>query len=302
MFNNMLRDFEEDPFFADPFRAHQEHMNKMMRTFSDGFQLDQCFGKNRQVEQSCSNNQMPFSDDRREISRSLVPFDCFGSMAAEPMDPFKHMENMLSHVRSRMFDRRGIFHDLPSNSNGHSFSSSSVKTYTKLGDKPAKLFEASSQTRQAPGGIREIRKAVKDSDTGEEKITIGHHIHDRGHVIERSKNEKSGVSEVNQEFVNVDENEADAFDQEWESGVANWRSSGLFAQPSRTRVNKGLEPGAKREKSLPRRSLQGLNNNTRGNMSEMVQGSACELQNRNTCGKPQRSQCERERGNTRPSC
>ncbi|XP_007886597.1 myeloid leukemia factor 1 isoform X5 [Callorhinchus milii] len=242
----------------DPFRAHQEHMNKMMRTFSDGFQLDQCFGKNRQVEQSCSNNQMPFSDDRR--------------------------------------------HDLPSNSNGHSFSSSSVKTYTKLGDKPAKLFEASSQTRQAPGGIREIRKAVKDSDTGEEKITIGHHIHDRGHVIERSKNEKSGVSEVNQEFVNVDENEADAFDQEWESGVANWRSSGLFAQPSRTRVNKGLEPGAKREKSLPRRSLQGLNNNTRGNMSEMVQGSACELQNRNTCGKPQRSQCERERGNTRPSC
>ncbi|KAG7246082.1 hypothetical protein CRUP_002370, partial [Coryphaenoides rupestris] len=42
----------------------------------------------------------------------------------------------------------------PSGPNGHSFSSSSVTTYSKVGNEPPKVFQASSQTRRAPGGVR----------------------------------------------------------------------------------------------------------------------------------------------------
>lgn len=37
--------------------------------------------------------------------------------------------------------------------NGHSFCSSSVMTYSKVGDEPPKVFQASTQTRRAPGGV-----------------------------------------------------------------------------------------------------------------------------------------------------
>lgn len=41
--------------------------------------------------------------------------------------------------------------NLPSDS--HAFSSSSVMTYSKVGEEPAKVFQASTQTRSAPGGV-----------------------------------------------------------------------------------------------------------------------------------------------------
>lgn len=41
--------------------------------------------------------------------------------------------------------------------NSHSFSSSSVMTYSKVGNEPAKVFQACSSTRRAPGGVSEYR-------------------------------------------------------------------------------------------------------------------------------------------------
>lgn len=46
---------------------------------------------------------------------------------------------------------------------------------------------------------------MRDSDSGLEKMAIGHHIHDRAHVIKKSKNRKTGDEEVNQEFINMNE-------------------------------------------------------------------------------------------------
>lgn len=46
---------------------------------------------------------------------------------------------------------------------------------------------------------------MKDSESGVEKIAIGHHIQDRAHVIKKSKNAKTGDEEMNQEFINLDE-------------------------------------------------------------------------------------------------
>lgn len=53
--------------------------------------------------------------------------------------------------------------------------------------------------------IKETRRAVKDSESGLEKMAIGHHIQDRGHVVEKKYNKKSGEKELNQNFQNMDE-------------------------------------------------------------------------------------------------
>lgn len=36
-------------------------------------------------------------------------------------------------------------------------------------------------------------------------MAVGHHIHDRAHVIKKSKNNRTGDEEVNQEFINMNE-------------------------------------------------------------------------------------------------
>ncbi|XP_006152395.2 myeloid leukemia factor 1 isoform X3 [Tupaia chinensis] len=112
--------------------------------------------------------------------------------------------------------------------NGHSFCSSSVMTYSKVGDEPPKVFQASTQTRRAPGGIKETRRAMRDSDSGLEKMAVGHHIHDRAHVIKKSKNSKTGDEEVNQEFINMNETDAHAFDDEWQNEILKYKPGGRW--------------------------------------------------------------------------
>lgn len=41
----------------------------------------------------------------------------------------------------------------------------------------------------------------------------GHHIGDRAHVVERAQNLYSGDREETQEFINLDEDEAEEFDR-----------------------------------------------------------------------------------------
>ena len=110
--------------------------------------------------------------------------------------------------------------------NGHSFCSSSAMTYSKVGDEPPKVFQASTKTRRAPGGIKETRRAIRDSDSGLEKMAVGHHIHDRAHVIKKSKNNKMGDEEVNQEFINMNESDAHAFDDKWQNEVLKYKPTG----------------------------------------------------------------------------
>ncbi|XP_023788523.1 myeloid leukemia factor 1 isoform X5 [Cyanistes caeruleus] len=160
--------------------------------------------------------------------------------------------------------------DLSIQPNGHSFSSSSMMTYSKVGDGPPKVFQASAQTRTAPGGVKETRKAVKDSETGLEKIAIGHHIHDRAHVIKKSKNSKTGDEEMNQEFINLDESEADTFDEEWQNEIMKFRPCRSRGAVEAPRCRNGhyspRQGGSRREKLLgapgsrmPRDSLEALN-------------------------------------------
>ncbi|XP_074954696.1 myeloid leukemia factor 1 isoform X3 [Phalacrocorax aristotelis] len=261
MFGGLGRCFEEDPFFRDPFAAHHEYMRQMMRGFSDPFGRDPFLsitdGGERTVDRrACQDSRVALRGNRRQDAD-------FG-------EPFFAMDRMMSNMRNSMLEMQRKFDDLSIHPDAHTFSSSSVMTYSKIGDEPPKVFQASAQTRTAPGGVKETRKALKDSESGLEKMAIGHHIHDRAHVIKKSKNSKTGDEELNQEFINLDEAEAQTFDEEWQKEIMKFK-------PSRTRCNLEApkyrsihhiprEDGLRREKPLavagprePRASLENLN-------------------------------------------
>ncbi len=56
--------------------------------------------------------------------------------------------------------------------------------------------------------IRETRQSIRDSESGLERLAIGHHIGDRAHIMERSRNRRTGDREERQDFINLDESES----------------------------------------------------------------------------------------------
>ncbi|NXE00738.1 MLF1 factor, partial [Chaetorhynchus papuensis] len=196
----------------DPFAAHHEHMRQMMRSFEP-------FGRDPFLS-------LPEGGERpagRRSERRAQRDSQVAVRGGRRVNPFFAMDRMMSDMRNNMLEMHRKFDDLSIEPDGHSFSSSSMMTYSKMGDEPPKVFQASTQTRTAPGGVKEVRKALKDSESGLEKMAIGHHIHDRAHVIRKSKNSKTGDEEMNQEFINLDESEADTFDEEWQKEIMKFR-------------------------------------------------------------------------------
>ncbi|KAG6447498.1 hypothetical protein O3G_MSEX004978 [Manduca sexta] len=81
---------------------------------------------------------------------------------------------------------------------GSSFSSSTVVMSSGPNGKP-QVISSTSSTKIGPGGIKETRKTMQDSRTGTKKMSIGHHIGERAHVIEREQNVYTGDAEERQE-------------------------------------------------------------------------------------------------------
>nr|XP_048280722.1 myeloid leukemia factor 1 isoform X1 [Myodes glareolus] len=248
MFRMLSSSFEDDPFFADSFLSHRESMRHMMRSFSEPFGrnlLNISDGRGRTHNRRDNDGE----DSLTATSFSLVPFGRLGGMHAD-VNPFQTMDRMMLNMRNSMQELQRNFGQLSMDPNGHSFCSSSVMTYSKVGDEPPKVFQASTQTRRAPGGIKETRRAIRDSDSGLEKMAVGHHIHDRAHVIKKSKNNRTGDEEVNQEFINMNESDAHAFDDEWQNEVLKYKPTGWPHNLENTRMRSvGHEhPGSREPK------------------------------------------------------
>ena len=140
-------------------------------------------------------------------------------------DPFAHMNRMMQEM-SRGFGGGMMMPDLSQmqgNGHGQSYAYSSVMSYNNNGSGEPQFFEATSSSRQGPGGVKETRKTLRDSESGVNKMAIGHHINDRGHVIERSMNRRTNERDESQNFINMDESEADRFNQEWSQATHNYR-------------------------------------------------------------------------------
>lgn len=46
---------------------------------------------------------------------------------------------------------------------------------------------------------------MRDSDSGLEQMSIGHHIRERAHIMQRSRNHRTGDQEERQDYINLDE-------------------------------------------------------------------------------------------------
>ncbi|XP_033006428.1 myeloid leukemia factor 1-like isoform X6 [Lacerta agilis] len=264
MFGGWSRIFEDDPFFRDPFAAHNDHMRRFL---SEPFGRDPFLsikdgGEGAVHHRGRPDSQVALRDNHKAASFPLMPFGSFGGMNMDFRDHFSAMDRMMSNMRNSMMELHRNFDKMALDPNGHSFSSSSVMTYSKKGDEPPKVFQASAQTRVAPGGIKETRKALKDSESGLEKMSIGHHIQDRAHVVQKAKNNKTGDEELNQEFVNLDEDEARAFDEQWQKEILRYKPSGtrngIDAPRHRNSHHISKEDATRREKTpRPRVSIEG---------------------------------------------
>jgi myeloid leukemia factor 1 len=131
---------------------------------------------------------------------------------------------MMANMQNTMASMHHMNERMQSDPNSAFYSESRVMSYSSNGNGRPQVYEASSSTRQVPGGVRETRKTVRDSAVGVEKMAVGRHIKDRGHVIERERNTNTGDLAENQDYINLDESEAEAFNEEFRQHTDQYRS------------------------------------------------------------------------------
>ncbi|KOC62247.1 Myeloid leukemia factor [Habropoda laboriosa] len=189
-----MGDVDDDPIFGSHMQS-MRHMSDMMNSlFNDPFGM---MGPPR--------HNTIMDDIHRSRSRGhqndlqMMPF------GFPPMPTF-NMGNLFVGGNQ-----------LASGENGHSFVAKSVMTMASGPDGRPQVYQETMSTTTAPGGVKETKKTVCDSRTGMKKMAIGHHIGDRAHILEREHNLHSGEQEEHQEFINLDEEEAESFNSEWES-------------------------------------------------------------------------------------
>lgn len=223
---SLFREMEDDPFFA----MHTQHMRQMQSMFQNPFGGLGMGMPNRMLEPPRRSDNQGAVQRRRQD-----PFgDLMGGMGGFP-SMFGNMDRMMGEMQ-RSFERAS------NDPNSHSFSQSSFYSYTNTGQGEPKVYQATSSTRRGPGGIKETRKAVKDSESGVEKMAVGHHIHDRGHVIEKSRNRKTSEHDEKQDFINLDEDEAPSFHREWQEKTRQQRQAARGLDYERRRDRSRQEP------------------------------------------------------------
>lgn len=153
------------------------------------------------------------------MSNMMLPTGgCFlGGGIFAAMDNMRSMNHQMNQQRIMMPQRQMM---MMVGSGGSSFQSSytSISIGGGIGGQP-QVYQSSSSTTVGPNGVRETKRTERDTRTGVQKIAIGHHIGDRAHIIEKSKNLRSGDNEESQEFINVEEDEADQFNQEFKQRI-----------------------------------------------------------------------------------
>lgn len=221
MFGNPFREFEEDPFFS-PFRDHHEKVSRVMRDFGS-FGFRDPFDHHRAIDGPRDN--VRHRRDGRDGERGreghgvdrhqrddLGRGDYRDRRELAPGDMF---HNMFSGMRSMMNQTERNFERMSNDPNAYSYHQSSVMSYSNDGRGEPKYYQATTSTQRAPDGVKQTKRAVRDSERGIHKMAVGHHIGDRGHVMERSLDKKTGREERHENFVHMDESERSSFDQEW---------------------------------------------------------------------------------------
>lgn len=206
---SFFREFDEDPFFS----MHRDRTHNMDEMFGSMFHGDPMMaltdgrdgGHHQRHREDMHGHEL---QSGRSRGTDIAPY-------GGQYNPFGFMSSMMSNMHGMMENAFQQTESGSSDPNSHSYMQSSVMSYSNTGQGAPKIYQATSATRQAPGGIRETRKAVRDSEAGIEKMAVGRHLNERGHVITRQKDTRTGDMEENQDYLCFDESDAPQFEDDW---------------------------------------------------------------------------------------
>lgn len=139
---------------------------------------------------------------------AMMPHGFMSPMSMMMMDPFQNMQQAMSMASS-------------GNGGGFSYCSSSVTSYTTDEHGRPQVYQQSNEVKQGPDGLRETKSAVRDTRTGRQELSIGHHLHEKAHIKKKSKNSRTGEEEQAEDFINLEEDEAEAFESNWMQQARN---------------------------------------------------------------------------------
>lgn len=98
---------------------------------------------------------------------------------------------------------------------GVGYSSSTVFSMSTGPDGKPQIYKATSSTKAGPNGLKETRKTLEDSRTNTKKMSIGHHIGERAHIITKAQDLNTGQLEEEEELINLDDEEKHEFNREF---------------------------------------------------------------------------------------
>lgn len=209
MFGSLMGDMEDD-FFGSHMRHMRQMSNMMNSLFSDPFGM---------------------------MRGSMLGFDDFENRALTTGRPNMHNSLMSPFSMPVMPNfNRLLSGSLDSMANpGNYHSSSTVISMTSGPDGRPQVYKATSSTRVAPGGIKETQKTVSDSVTGTKKMSIGHHIGERAHIIEKEQNVHTGERVESEDLINIEDDEKEEFNNEWETKTRRSEIPRITSGSSRNR-------------------------------------------------------------------
>jgi len=190
--------FGGDPF--DPFgtRRQMRQMEQMM----DSMMADS-FGSMNSFFPNFGHPMMGMLEDSNSNGRNRRRPQQQNQLAASPF-------GFGGGIFGNMMQQMQMFENGASNDpNSHVFSQSTMISYDGSG--APKVVQKSVRKT---GDVKETRKTIRDGER--EEITVGHAIGDREHIIEK-KRDRDGRVRKNQKFVNLDEDEAEHFNNEFKT-------------------------------------------------------------------------------------
>jgi len=233
MASSLFRQFDDDPFFSG-YHSRMQGMDDMFAFSSPFLALSDGNDADRHSRHRGRND---VNSHHAQRGSELTPF-------GSAFDPFGLANSMMGNMNSMMGNVFQQMETMRGDPNSHCYMQSSVMSYRNDGSGQPKVYQATTSTRQAPGGIRETRKAVRDSDAGIEKMAIGRHLNERGHVVIRQRNARTGDIDENQDYINLDESEAPQFNDEWTQKTrqfASHRDNALGQQTHSTHRQQALD-------------------------------------------------------------
>jgi myeloid leukemia factor 1 len=156
----------------------------------------------------------------QQQQQAMIPsfMDPFGGAFGFGGSLLGGMMNQMQQMQAQAF----------ANPDSHVYTQSTMISMAPGQDGRTQVYERTESVRKQ-GDVKETRRSVRDSARGVEKMEIGHHIGNRGHVIQKRRDRATGGQILEQqEFIGLNQDDAERFDQEWTHATRRGTSGGNY--------------------------------------------------------------------------